>query len=244
MISHRHRCIFIHIPKTGGMSVEKAFMNSLRLKFCNGECPPLLLTYNRNAEIGPVSLAHLSPVEYVKHSYLTQDLFNDYFKFAIVRNPYDRIVSIYKHFKYDRVISFSSFIKQEFPKLKKKRYYFIKPQVEYLYGEDQQLLVDFVGRFENLANELKNVETKLEHHFGKLEHLNRSGKSYNVYSRWNVRFVWNYIKKNPGSLLYLDLRNKTGFHPLDHFDEETLQIINEFYLEDFSKLDYEKIHSL
>lgn len=244
MISHRHQCIFIHIPKTGGMSIEKAFMDSLDLRFYKGECPPLMLTYSKNPEIGPVSLAHLSPAEYVKHSYLTQDLFNDYFKFTIVRNPYDRIVSIYKHFKYDRVISFTSFIKYEFPKLKVNRYYFIKPQIEYLYEKDQHLMVDYIGRFEDISNELKRIETKLQYKLGTLEYVNKSGKPYNVYSRWNVRLVLNHIIKKPNSFFRLDLKNKTSFQTLDHFNAETLNFVNEFYREDFLKLNYEKLDRL
>ena len=100
MISHKHKCIFIHIPKTAGMSIENSFLKSLDLKFINGQDNSLLLTYNKNPALGPPSLAHLSPNEYIDKSYISKNLFESYYKFTFIRNPWERIISIYKHFDF------------------------------------------------------------------------------------------------------------------------------------------------
>ena len=70
MISHHHKCIFIHIPKTGGTSIE----NVLRQDKSKGSDHRLL------------------------HEYSHYSVFNSYFKFAIVRNTYDRIWSLYSYY--------------------------------------------------------------------------------------------------------------------------------------------------
>ena len=71
MISHKHRCIFVHIPKTAGNSINRIFGISW-------ENHKDLARYSR--ECDPVAFA-------------------DYFKFAIVRNPWDRMLSDYNYQK-------------------------------------------------------------------------------------------------------------------------------------------------
>lgn len=242
MVSHKHKCIFIHIPKTGGMSVEKAFLTSLQLGFHKGECAPLLLSYNNNKSIGPVSLAHLSPKEYLDYSYVNQEIFNSYFKFSFVRDPYKRIISIYHHFKYHRIISFSVFINIEFPKLRDSKYYFVKPQVEYLYDEGN-LLVDFVGNFENFSKDFEFIQQHVSNKVNNLEHINKSGKIYNVYSRWNLKFIIDTLKEKPYLLLNLNLKKK-NYNTMEFFDQDSLNFVNEFYEKDFKTFGYEMILKL
>jgi hypothetical protein len=126
------------------MSIEDSFIRSLGLRFFKGQCPPLLLSYNQDQIIGPPSLAHLPPKDYVKKSYLSQELFDRYYKFSFVRNPWARTVSIYKYFQYHRILSFEDFMRYRFPELWKDRYDFVRPQVDFLYDENGQQLVDFI----------------------------------------------------------------------------------------------------
>ena len=63
MISHRHRCVFVHIPKVAGQSIEHVFLgwNGLNWK---GRAP-LLLRPNEDPRKGPPRLAHLRAQDYV-----------------------------------------------------------------------------------------------------------------------------------------------------------------------------------
>ena len=76
MISHKHRFIFVHIAKTGGCSIESVF--GVGPVFANPEQPEDA----RHMKLG-------------KYKRLFPEVFGDYFKFAFVRNPWDRVVSRY-----------------------------------------------------------------------------------------------------------------------------------------------------
>jgi hypothetical protein len=71
MISHPHQCIFIHIPKTAGNSVNRAF--------------------------GVPWQNHKDLTRYARE--LSSSVFNSYYKFAIIRNPWERLLSDYNYQK-------------------------------------------------------------------------------------------------------------------------------------------------
>ena len=72
MISHKHKFIFIHIPKTGGTSIERRFV-------------PFA-----GHDEHEVSYKHDSAIQ-MKQKFSQE--WKDYFKFSIVRNPWDWLVS-------------------------------------------------------------------------------------------------------------------------------------------------------
>lgn len=91
MISSKHKCIFIHVPKTAGQSIEQLFLKENNLTW-EGRSP-LLLKPNNDPAIGPERLAHLYANEYVKFNHISQADFDEFYKFSFVRNPFDRLVS-------------------------------------------------------------------------------------------------------------------------------------------------------
>ncbi len=69
MISHAHRCLSVHIPKTGGNRINRVF--------------------------GIGWQDHKDLARYREE--LGAELFGAYFKFAVVRNPWDRLLSDYNY---------------------------------------------------------------------------------------------------------------------------------------------------
>jgi hypothetical protein len=69
MIDDKHKFIFIHIPKTGGTSIEKVFNRQMK-RHCK----------------------HLTMSDYENE--LKSDI-EKYFIFSVIRNPWDRILSYY-----------------------------------------------------------------------------------------------------------------------------------------------------
>ena len=72
MILKDKKIIFIHIPRTGGTSIEKYF------------------DFKFSADWSPETAQHLTMEEYNEHYDLDK-----YFKFTTVRNPWDRLMSWY-----------------------------------------------------------------------------------------------------------------------------------------------------
>jgi hypothetical protein len=192
MICHDYKCIFVHIPKTAGQSIEHVFLNLLGLKW--GTRAPLLLRYNDRPELGPPRLAHLKADQYVRYKYLTQEIFDDYFKFSFVRNPWSRVVSMYKYLGFNKKCDFKTFLTGEFKnKIFKDEYWFVGPQSEFVCAPNGDILVDYIGRFEDLQNGFDYVCREIGIPPTTLPHVN---ESKGVNKILNVR-----SKKHPKPLL-------------------------------------------
>lgn len=178
MISHEHRTVFVHIPKTAGQSVETVFLDDLGLAW--RDRAPLLLQHNENRRIGPPRLAHLTAREYVEHHYVSAELFESYFTFAVVRNPWERTVSMYKWVvDLDRpeAMSFADFVTRRLARrLWRNQYWWVRPQTEYICDDDDNVLVDFVGRFERLDEAFTEVSTRLGLSADRLPRVNASAE--------------------------------------------------------------------
>ena len=176
MLCHEYKCIFVHIPKTAGQSIEHVFLRRLGLTWETRA--PLLLRPNNNPKLGPPALAHLTASEYITCGHVTPEQFDSYFKFSFVRNPWARIVSEYKYRGYPKKIDFKTYLFKHLPKPGwSDEYRHIMPQYNFLYDEKGKLLVDFVGKFENLQNDFYKVCKRLGFPPITLPHANKSLKS-------------------------------------------------------------------
>lgn len=182
---HDRQVIFIHIPKTGGTTVELElglFDHKHGYGVVNGK-----------------ALQHLIWKDYV--SILGLDTFNNYFKFAIVRNPYDRIVSEYywcpdKGIGYKGGQSFDEFLDYCQDVIDNKAYDRTIHHDHYMYQSDfifegDTCMVDILFKFEQFDKVKKflTVVTSNKHipqhnkgHIKKLELTDRQkDKIYNIY---------------------------------------------------------------
>lgn len=154
MISHTHQCVFVHIPKCGGTSIEQAFVEDLGLAW--SDRAPLLLRPRVRSERAPLALAHLTASDYVQNFYLSPELFDRYFKFTTVRDPLARSRSAYRYLGASHVMSFDVFVDRHLRAAvldpSHRWHWFLRPQTDFLCSGDT-MLVDEVIKLESL-NEL------------------------------------------------------------------------------------------
>lgn len=132
-----HNFVFVHIPKTAGTSIYR--------------------TLNLYGE-------HVTALQL--RGRLGANLWNKKFKFAFVRNPWDRVVSSYRFAtvrnKDSRFValSFSEWLRLAY--VDRHPLYFdsphsFSPQFDWISDNDDNVMVDFVGRFENLQQDFTHV---------------------------------------------------------------------------------------
>lgn len=169
MYSDLFKAIFVHVPRTGGQSIEHVFLEAHGLDWKSRD--PLLMRERREGERGPERLAHLLAREYVECGYLTPGIFASCFKFAIVRHPYERALSEYRYRMQKR-----NFAQKEFLRLLESsdREHHFAAQSEFVLDESGRTMVDCILRFESLQRDFDPVSERL---FGRrvtLSHVNRS----------------------------------------------------------------------
>lgn len=178
MISHKHKVIFVHIPKTAGQSVEQAFLDDLGLEW--EDRSPLLLRHNDDPSIGPSALSHLYAEEYVRLGHIGQAEFDSYYKFAVVRNPYDRLLSEFRYRTFRQTGPFWWFLRRPWRSDFSDKVRHIVPQTRYLLDAEGNTLVDRIVRFENIEADMAEVFKDI---FGAPRPLPRRNTSHQVARR-------------------------------------------------------------
>ena len=142
MINSNYKFIFLHIPKTAGTSIEKVF----------GGCRAKHKTIRKMFRD------------------LSRDQIDSYFRFTFIRNPYDRIVSLYNYLKaevsefpeFDRWIEETVCVTMnERRNMNNARRHFATYH-EWL-GDKSMMDTFFIGRFENLQRDFDRVCDIIQH---------------------------------------------------------------------------------
>ena len=151
MVNHESKVLFIHVIKTGGISIATA----LNMK----------------------EKQNHSTARKIKKR-VGEDVWNDYFKFTFVRNPFDKIVSQYHYNRYGfgfEDATFKEYIQAWFAGKEISRH----PQLNSSYINEK---LDFIGRFENLQEDFNIVCDKIGIPQQELPHKNESKhKHYTKY---------------------------------------------------------------
>lgn len=163
MLSHKHKCIFVHIPKCGGTSIENLIWPEKSDRTTSNlwmglERP----NYNKYQTGG---LQHLLASQIRQE--VGDTTFNSYFKFAIVRNPWDKAVSQFEYMKKRKDLR--EFIGMSEDDTFKKYLYLIQDTVhvqwesqhKFLLDEAHNQIVDYIGRFETFENAVNAILDKL-----------------------------------------------------------------------------------
>ena len=146
----QRRAIFVHVPRTAGISLSQAIFG---------------------CEVGHFRLRDYQGMDARRYA--------NYFKFAFVRNPWDRVVSAFtflsaggmagyaydaafKRQVIDRYGSFERFVLEWLSGKNIHKHVHFFPQHGFVVDGDGNLALDFVGRFESLASDFVEVCKRLD----------------------------------------------------------------------------------
>ena len=206
MVSHKHKCIFVHIPKVGGSSIEQLIWRSEKYRNESDLWMGFIDKYNNKYQTGGLQHLFASHIQ----QELGEDIFSEYFKFTMVRNPWDKAVSQFSFMKKRKDLrefigmeaddSFKTYLAL----IQKKTHVQWDSQYKFILDTNGEQMVDFIGRFENFNDEVCkaldfiNIKTK------KIPHIKKS-------IRANYR---------------------------DYYDEESMETVRNIYKEDIELLGY------
>lgn len=210
MISHSHQWIFVPINRTASSSMQVILEKNCKI-----------LGVNRHGE----TLKHETILEAKRR--LSEDQFNRYFKFAVVRNPWDRMVSMYLYAPVDRRSAKQGYTRS-------KQYEMLSPFANPSPFNDD----DFLKWLRNIPTSrskflascsfwLKNGQGEIAVDFvGKYEHLDEA---------------WEYISEciglNMESLGRL-LCNESRTHYRNYYGQVARQLVAEIFAEDIDRWGY------
>lgn len=219
IISTDYKFIFVHIPKTAGMSVTDAFG-----KYGREKKRTLWRSFTRRLPIveSPYK-AHFKYHEAAKkiEKKLSKQVFDTFLSFSVVRNPFDHAVSHYEYMKQFRIkriaskvgeLSFRDYLEYRMlpPSGDDTVFARLPDQCYFLTGDTGDLLVKRLIRFENLDVELNALATELGLENFLIRHVNKT-KSRSDRKRYQ-----------------------------DYYDAETEALVRKIYHRDFDLLDYPK----
>lgn len=144
-----YKLLFVHIPKSAGISIHKS-----------------LFKIN--------SPGHFTSGSACKERFTDQE-WKQLYKFTFVRNPYTRLYSAYNYLatggrqtkldkKYQEELNsytnFEDFVLKGLKSAINKEILHFIPQMKLITDDKDNLIVDFIGKFENLEDDIKKLSKK------------------------------------------------------------------------------------
>jgi hypothetical protein len=174
VISHKKKFIFIHNYKVAGTSITYALKSYSHTNLYLRLNDLLFKKVGFRVNIPHPRLRHI-PVHTSAselHKFFPKRIIDEYLVFSFVRNPWDWQVSLYfymlqnpKH-KQHEIINRMSFEEYVYWRVDED----LHLQKEFLVNEDNQVVADFVGRFEHLEKDFSvlcdylSIKAELPHH--------------------------------------------------------------------------------
>jgi len=169
LLSLRYNFLLVHIAKTGGTSVRAALSG---YKWKDPYRLPLFIC-SRMSSVFKHRLACKLPRHakaIAAREMLPRELYDRLFKFAFVRNPWDLQVSSFHHIRRERphlmtgIDEFETFLRYKFNPERPYQFHIdtsIELQSDYLIDLHGNVIVDFIGRYEQLQDDFNTACGKI-----------------------------------------------------------------------------------
>ena len=191
IISTSKKFIFIHIPKTAGTSIRH------------------ILKQHENPSYGAEFNFHESALDVKRR--ISSDIFDNSYKFAFIRNPWDRMYSFYKYlisgkfnvyipelvpYHHWKEIGFKRWLLEEefyIPSHKLPTPDMVpmqrKDMLSWISDDNGNLLVDFIGRFENIKEDYRTIAAHLDLEKKRLPRRNKSKRKHDYRTEYDNEMI-------------------------------------------------------
>lgn len=162
LISVSHGFLFVHVQKTAGTSVTR-FLAPYALSPSGSRLNKLASDLGLVRDWQKNFFRIHAPLRRAERT-LPPGVFDSLYKFAFVRNPWDRLVSWYvyilrdthhhRHARVRQAGSFEAFARSELARPRRSQWWMLERR-------NGELGVDFVGRFERLEQDMAAICTRI-----------------------------------------------------------------------------------
>lgn len=169
LISVKYKFMFVHIAKTAGTSVRSTLS---RYRWHDPWYLPAFvcsrISHLSGHRLGCKIPRHAKAI--AAYEMLPREFYNSLFKFAFVRNPWDLQVSSFHHIRRERphlmqgIDDFETFLRWKLDPARPYQYHIdtsIELQSDYLVDLHGNLIVDFIGRYESLEDDFREICTRI-----------------------------------------------------------------------------------
>lgn len=200
LISHKYKFIFIKTKKTAGTSIEIELSKNMDYNDIVTPIKPnfeghqarnfIYKGYKLNNHISALNLKKLLP----------KNIFENYFKFCVEREPVDKSISDYSmlrnspyHNNQTKFLQWSKYVDyRKFPM-----------DVEKYTDENEQLLVDKIIKYENLNNEMYEITERLSFPYNGINVRAKSGFREDVkVTNLQRKVIYDVFEKSNKHTLY------------------------------------------
>ncbi len=202
VISKKNKFIFFHLPKNAGSAVSNLLNKNEKYNTAKIIFSKVLKQFTKKDNFFFDNLQnrfHFYPshvrVSYIQ-SLISPQIFNEYFKFVVVRNPYSRFVSRYNYTKLiskNKNLEFNKFLKNQI-----KHNLITDQQYKFLLKNDGNIGVNKILKFENLDNDLKEISKVINIKIHNFKQMNVStfDDYKNYYNSETKMIVKNFCKED------------------------------------------------
>lgn len=202
VISKKNKLIFFHIPKNAGSSISSMLLKDEKYYYSWVILSKILRKFKNtdnfffdNFQRKIFLFTSHETVKTIQDK-ISNEIFENFFKFAIVRNPFSRFVSRYNYMKLTNTLrekNFSDFLTKHIEKS-----LMADQQFKFLLNKNGEIGVDKIIKFENINEEIKELGKILSLDISKFKKLNVSthGDYRDYYNSNTKKIVEDFCKED------------------------------------------------